>query len=168
VKVSFYIAGAVFEGVGILSLGLPDLIPYGPRVSRWLSARYVRTLNRLLLRIGRPRRQVVELKGIPANSSGVGRPGVTNVENDLPIEQQVALLREHDKESRKAIDDLRDRLETLERGTSRRLEESRGAMEAHVAEALSAARAEYQALRIAGAILLVVGLGLSTAGNLVS
>jgi len=41
-------------------------------------------------------------------------------------------------------------------------------MEDHVAGALAMAGTQYRALRVAGAVLLIIGVGLSTAGNLIN
>ena len=166
---SFYLAGAALEGFGIILLGLPDIIPYRERVSVWLTGRYLRGINRLRLLIRRPRTQVVALTGIASEgSAAMGASVVKRVGSGMPLEGQVALLREHDQETQEGLNELRGRLDALESGTSKRFEKSRAAMEAHVAGALGSAFAQYRPIRVVGAILLLVGLGLATAGNLVS
>jgi len=168
-KVAFYIAGAVLEVFGILLLGLPDFLPYGERLSAWLSGRYRRGINRFRQLIHRPRPQVVYLQGVAAEGSASARASIVKrVGAGVPLDQQIALLREHDEETQKGLTELRGRLEDLESGTSQRFEESRAAMEDHVTGALAMAGTQYRALRVAGAVLLIIGVGLSTAGNLLS
>jgi hypothetical protein len=169
VKVSFYLAGAALEGFGIILLGLPDIIPYRERLSVWLTGRYRRGMNRLRLLIRRPRTQVVVPLGIPSEESvALGASVVKRVGAGMSLEEQVALLREHDQETQEGLNDLRGRLDALTSGTLKRFEETRAEMEDHVSVALASAFARYRPIRVVGAVLLLVGLGLSTAGNLVS
>lgn len=51
--------------------------------------------------------------------------------------------------------------------TGRRLAELRDGMTRHVSAELAAAEAVYRALRVNGAIFLVLGLALTTSGNFV-
>jgi hypothetical protein len=170
VKVSLYIAGAVLELLGVVSLGLPDVIPFGRRFSRWLAARFLRVRNfvrRLLRRKWIIR--VVESGGLSLEGSNVMTVfGITPIGGDIPLEEQVALLRAHDVETQKRMNQFDDRLVRFEQGTSARIDETRAELQSNVAAALARARVEYRALRIAGAIALLIGLGLSTSGNLVN
>jgi hypothetical protein len=169
-KSALYVAGAVFEFGGLVFAILPDLVPGARRFSRWLDPRWRRLENRVRRLLHLPSRPHVIVVGAGAIALAVGGHVRAEVSIDpaADIERRVEFLLRRDQEHQRALGLLGERLENIEHESEKRLQALREGMETHVTEALAATGASYRAVRILGALALFVGLGLSTAGNLVS
>jgi hypothetical protein len=89
--------------------------------------------------------------------SGEGAFGVVST-SATTIDDKVEYLLRRDQDAQRQMSELAGRISNLEAETPRQLEDAQRRLERHVADALAAAQAEYRPLRIAGTVLLVVGL----------
>ena len=156
--VALLVVGVVAEFVGIVCLGFPDFIPGATRLSRWLRGRSRRVENRLRRLVGLPLRPVVYQASIGgAITLGGSVSGVVGT-SATTIEEKVEYLLRRDQDAQRQANELAERVGGLERETSRRLDEARQRMEAHVASELATAHEEYRPLRIVGTVALAIGL----------
>lgn len=121
--------GAAFEFVGIILVGSPDVFPAAARVSAWLRARSLRALDPIRRWIGRPRRHVVEAGAAISAEAALSASGIVSIRDEATLEEKVAFLLRRDEESQRGANEFRDRLATLERESSKRLDELRRGME---------------------------------------
>jgi hypothetical protein len=161
-----YAAGAFSEFVGIALVASPDLVPGARRLSRGV-APWLRTFEngvRRLLRL--PGRNVVVTVGAAGSLGLTGSvSAVKSVAEDATLERRVDFLLQRDQEAQKQANAQAERIATLERESAKKLAEAREQMETHVSSELVAASAEYRPARIIGALAVLIGLGLATAGN---
>jgi hypothetical protein len=168
VKPTLYIVGAIFELVGIVMLAAPDWNTYTRRLgslTRRIFDRVLALIRRLLRRPKHVTAHAVDLGlAIETNLSGsaiVGQgPGAS-------IEDRIAFLLRRDEQTQRDVNELRGRVEAIERESPEKLAALRVELEQHVSTQLEIDRADYRAGRALGAVLLAIGLGISTAGNLV-
>ena len=90
-----------------------------------------------------------------------------DVDPEASIERKVEFRLAQHAQQRDAVATLDERLEDLEKSSAKQLDELRQWSEAHVAETMTQISSENRAIRVVGALLLAIGLGLSTAGNFV-
>jgi hypothetical protein len=166
VKTSLYVAGALCELFGIALLAAPDFVPGALRAVGWIRVRSRQVENRVRRLLGLPRHATVVGVTGAASVSAFGQLSTLVETSETTVEGQVAFLLRRDRVTQEAISDVRARLDEVERGSERGRVELRKELRGHVSEALAAARADFRAARIWGAVLLVIGLGLSTWGNL--
>jgi hypothetical protein len=167
VQVALYVIGGVLELFGILLSVSPDLVPGARRFSAWLDPRRRRLENRVrrLLHL-RPRAQVIEVGAIGSVTT-MGNIGLlVTVNPDATVEEKVEFLLRRDRERQEAFGGLAGRVEDVERESVSRDDELGERMEKHVAESLDLAASRFRSIRLIGAVLLAIGLVLSTAGNL--
>jgi hypothetical protein len=93
--------------------------------------------------------------------------GIVSVDPAATPERRIEFLLRRAEETQREMNALTDRVASLERESSQRLDELRERMEAHVSTRLSAALAEYRPARAIGAIFLAFGLGLTTAASFI-
>lgn len=84
---------------------------------------------------------------------------------EASLERKIEFLLQRDQEAQEEANQFRARLDAVECGSAKRLEELREGMERHVAESLVAAHEQYLPLRLLGAAVLFVGVGCATAAN---
>jgi len=152
-------AGAFLELVGLF-LGIwPDLTPSGLQISRWL--------DRLYRLLGIPRNQD-STPGTGALLASVTDPiGVTAVAAlEMSDHEKIEGLMKSTAALRGDVADLKAQNDKLQREWSERLADARRGIEVSFQQALSAKLEEYGPHRIAGFIVLVLGLALSTWANL--
>jgi hypothetical protein len=152
---------------GIVLVGSPDIFPQAERFSAWLRASARRLRDRVLRLIGRRRPVVVSGTGAGAMALGGHARGVKSIPEDASLEEKVAYLLMREQETQLNVSDLQIHLADLGRESAERLEELRGRMEGHVADALRAAHERYLGLRLFGIVVLAVGLVCATAANFV-
>ena len=167
-RVTLYVLGAILELSGILFLAAPDLVPGAIRLSHWTGTHWRPIENRIRRLLHLPGRSIV----INAEAAGVsilaGRvSAVKSVSADADIEQRVAFLLQRDQEAQRDLNLLAERLVDAEEKSERRLGELRGAMEAHVGHALTAAQEDYRTARGIGTIALILGLAMTTTANFI-
>jgi hypothetical protein len=162
VRVALYVLGAVFEFVGIVVIAAPDFAPVVTRVADRLR----RLIARIRLLLGRPGHQVIGAAYI-GSAASFGSVGLVATSGASTLEEKIEFLLRRDKDAQVGMNDLRDRVATIERESPERLDQLRDGLIEHVAAERAAAEATYRTERTLGAIALAVGLILSTIGNLV-
>jgi hypothetical protein len=138
------------------------------RIAGWIRVRWrpiENRLRRLLHLPGRP--VVVKAEAAGALSLAGHVSAVKSIDEGASLERKIAFLLRRDLETQANVDSLGKRLGDLEAASERRLDELRGAMEAHVARELAAAREDYRAVRIYGTVALALGLLSTTLANFV-
>lgn len=167
-QIVLYSFGGLFELVGITLAAAPDLVPGARRFSRWAAPRWRRFENRIrrLLRL-RPR-TITASVGLAGEVNLAGSmDAIISVAPTATLDEKVEFLLRRDQERQRDANELRRRIEAIDRDATRRLADLRVIMEAQVEEALAAAATEYRAARVVGAIALAIGLCLSTWGNFI-
>jgi hypothetical protein len=160
--------GAVLEFGGIVALAFPDFLPQGRRLSRWLTHRADLLINGIRLLLGLPPLHKSVSVETTDSVRVSDRASVLKLPRDDPIiEEKVAFLLERDQETQAAISTLGGRVQDLEEGTPRQLEQLREDLREHVVAKLASADEEYRALRIVGTIALAAGLACTTAASFV-
>ena len=161
-RAALYIAGAIFELFGIVLVASPDLFPQAARVSRWIADRSGELRDALLQMIGRGKLQthpVGASVAMPYDIEGWTKSPVP----DATLEENVGYLLERVEAIQHVLTAFGGRIAVLERDLPRRVSAVRSEMDARLRAALSA----YLPLRLVGIAALILGLALSTAGNLV-
>lgn len=92
---------------------------------------------------------------------------IVSVNPDATPEEKIEFLLRQDQERQRDVNELRERVQMLERESSKRLAELGSRMERYVVEALAEAASSYRPVRVIGSIALAIGLGLTSAGNFV-
>jgi hypothetical protein len=164
-RVTLYVTGAVLELGGILLVAWPDLLPYAARASQALRVAAERIGDRLRRLLRRPRHQVVHMGAADAVAIANSISVVVSPNPDATLEERVEYLLRREEEAQAKLNAHDERLRAIEKHVPERLDELRAETQEHVASELSAAESRYRPLRFVGALLLAVGLGLTTAGN---
>ncbi len=162
---TFVIAGAALQLVGIVAVGSPDIVPYRDRISQALGVAGRRVVDRVRLLLRRPRGQVIEVSGIGSASAVGGASLIVSVKADATMEERVEYLLRRDQEAQKKLNEHDGRLRAIEEQVPEQLDELRAETREHVSTSITAAERRYRPLKFAGAIALVVGLGLTTAAT---
>ena len=165
---TLYVFGAVFELGGIVMLAAPDWNTYTKRLSGWTQRFFYRLRDRLRRLLRLPRHVTMHAGSGSFTVSGTATAsGIVGISADAPIDEKVEFLLRRDEQAQREADKLRGRVEAIERESPEKLDALRRELQVHVATTLEAEKADYRAGRALGAFALVVGLALSTAGNLV-
>jgi hypothetical protein len=167
VKPTFYIVGALCEMLGIILVATPDLVPGAVRLAHWMRVHWRPTENQIRRLLGLPLRSIVHTVGMAGTIELAGRISAIKSTGAATIEEKVEFLLRRDQEAQRDVNDLRGRVEDLEAETSRKLGELRDELMTRVADARTAAQADYRTARIGGTITLAIGLALTTIGNFV-
>jgi hypothetical protein len=167
VKPTLYATAAALELLGILLIAAPDFVPGALRLAGWGRVRWRRVENRVRRALGLPLRTVVHTATVEGTITVAGSlSGIVDVNPSATIDEKVEFLIRRNRESQQAVNALSERLADLERESRRLLDELRDELTGHVAQALTEAQADYRATRVWGAAILVLGVLLSTWGNL--
>lgn len=161
------VAGALFEFVGIVVMVFPDAFPYALQLSTWLRKHTRAVVDRVRRLLGRPRHITFE-----ASTGGVVTLGgratlLKGVSGSATLEQKVDFLLRRDQEAQRDVDTLREKLEDLAAGASKRLDEVRREMETRFAGELTTALEAHRPLRVLGTLALLIGLGCATYANFI-
>jgi hypothetical protein len=163
VKATFYIVGAVVEFVGILLVASPDLVPFADRVAAWSRPR-VRAIKK---RLGLRTRS--DVNGYYASDSVTvsDRASAVVSSGANTLEGKVEFLLRRDADAQQHMNKLVERVMDLEERVTRETDTLRHHAEGRIESRIEETQWEYRVVRWCGVGALVVGLGLSTAGNLV-
>lgn len=160
VKTALYILGACFELIGIVLVASPDLLPFVVPLARaWRRFRY---------RVGGPfTPRPIVYKDAPEFEDQVNMRA-NDIYQRVPVSTggKFAYLFGRDEETQHDMNKLRNRVEDLETEVARGIAALRDELVTHVSDKVAAAQADYRFVRRTGAITLLVGLVLSTWGNL--
>jgi hypothetical protein len=166
-KTSLYIVGAVVELSGVVLVASPDLVPGALRFAAWARPRLRRIENRArrLLR-ARPRAVVIQAQatGVTRASGHASATVSTSVQT---LEEKVEFLLRRDAEAQSSMNQLGQRVGSLEETLEREVASVREHLEDRIEDRITEAHRDFQTARFFGVAALAVGLGLSTAGNLV-
>lgn len=166
---TLYGVGAALELIGIILVSSPDLVPGTLRLVRWIRPRWRRIENRIRRLLGLPARGVTyEGSATVRLEMNLSAMGVVGIDPNASLEDKVAFLVRRHSETEQTINKLAQRVTAIETGTPKRVAELRAEMEAHVTRELAAAKEDYRFARISGAIVLAIGLALTTTANFVS
>jgi hypothetical protein len=91
---------------------------------------------------------------------------VVEFNREASLEEQVAFLLRRNVESQTETNALAARIAALEEETPGRLEALRAELEEHVSRTVATAKEDYRTARVMGALVLVLGLALTTLANL--
>jgi len=168
-RATLYIVGAVLEVVGIILVASPDLVPGAVRLARWVRPRWRRVENRVrrILRLPPGGITYEDAATVGLNLS-ISTAAEVGFNPEASLEDKVAFLLRRNSETQKEMNALSQRLDAIETEAPKRVDELRAELEAHIAHELTAAKEDYRAARIGGAMVLAVGLALTTTGNFVS
>jgi hypothetical protein len=100
-----------------------------------------------------------------ARASGYASATVSTSAHTL--EERVEFLLRRDAEVQKSVNQLGQRVGNLEESLEREIASVREHLEGRIEDRLAEAHRDFQTARFFGVAALTVGLGLSTAGNLV-
>jgi hypothetical protein len=167
VRVALYIIGAAFEILGIVLIASPDLVPGAVRAAGWTRRRWRPIENRIRRWLRLPPRTIFANIGLATEVSGASRISAVVSTGADTIEKQVEFLLRRDQETQKAVNAIHEQLGEIARAAESGLDTLRAEFTSHVAAEIATAQADYRAVRIGGTVALVIGLVLSTAGNLV-
>jgi hypothetical protein len=167
-KPSLYVLAAAFELLGIGLLAAPDLVPGAIRAAGWIRVKARAVENRVRRLLGLPRHVTVYAESATATLSASGQISTIVGTSATTVEDRVAFLLRRDHDIQEAINDVRHRLEEIERASQRGLRDLGEELRGHVTDTVAAARADYRAARLWGVAVLVIGLGLGTWANLAS
>lgn len=161
--------GAILEWLGIMLVGSPDLVPLSKRFSRW-GRQKAQAVTRGAERLFRRRKHAHVVGAVSAGGS-IAMTGHASVFHSLPadatIEQKVDFLMRRDQQSQTVNDALSRRLEELGAESETGLRGLRAELETLIDKNLGELKREYFLAKLVGVAALVVGLGLTTAGNFV-
>ena len=178
VKTTLYVSGAVIEFVGIMLVSSTDVIPVAGSFASW-SGRELRSAKSAILRCVRsvkeaisrrpsaePRPRPAYIEGSAAASSSATAEITTGLGLGTADEKLERLLPQF-RETQREVRYLAARLDEVQRAGNAAREALRAEFEDKTEARIATAAAEARATRFLGAVLLVIGLGLSTAWNLV-
>jgi hypothetical protein len=161
------VTGALAELVGIVLVASPDLVPGAVRFAGWIRPRWRRFENRLRRVLRLPHRGVTHEMSASGAIAPSGRiSAVVEFNREASLEEQVAFLLRRNVESQTETNALAARIAALEEETPGRLEALRAELEEHVSRTVATAKEDYRTARVMGALVLVLGLALTTLANL--
>jgi hypothetical protein len=167
-------AGAL-ELWGVVLVAWPELAPLLQRlrtvVARLRDAATVlarRAINWVRLKVGRPRPHTVSVSpgGISA-AGGVGARGVISVSPGATDAVKIEYLLRQDRKTQDRFSDVEEKLGELPERWQADIEAAAGTLRQEHKESLTELRREHLTQRLGGVAFLVIGLVLSTWGNLI-
>jgi hypothetical protein len=168
---ALFIAGSTFDALGVFLVLAPDLVPYRKRLSVWLRRSYRRFVDwvrrgvdRLLRALGRRRAHVVTAGAAIEASAALSAKAFVSPPEGASLEEKVEYLLGRERLAQDRFGSIEGRLADLE---SRRLDELRNLLEAHVSEAITEAERRYRPLRVLGGFSLVAGLVCLSVANFI-
>jgi hypothetical protein len=168
VRTAFYVCGALAELCGIVLVASPDLVPGAVRFIGWWRPRWRRIENRIRLRLRLKPRPLIVSGSLSATAKTSGSLAAIVSTGATTVDEKVEYLLRRDRETQQRVNDLAMRLENVEAAHPEDLAVLRDELHRHFEERLGEAQADYRAARIAGAALLMLGLGLTTGANFLS
>lgn len=166
--------GGSAEVFGLLLVAAPELVPIlqgiasavlgGWRRIRDLMRRAERALRRL---VHRPRAHVVSAGAGIATAGGLGASGRVSPRRDATLEEKVEFLLRRDENVQDRLEEVNRSLESMPRRWRSDITETSETLRDEHTRALEQLRDRHLKARLMGVALLVVGIGLATAGNLV-
>lgn len=160
------VVGAVLELFGIVLVASPDLVPGTMRLVRWIRPRWRRVENRVRRLLRLPVRAItyedfatVTMKMHASATAEVG------IDPHASLEDKVAFLLRRHSETERSLNTLAQRLTAVETDTPTRIAELRTEMETHIERRLESAKEDYRVARVGGALVLALGLAMTTAAN---
>lgn len=169
----FSFAGSA-ETFGLLLVAAPELVPIlqtiGLAVVRGWSRmkvllRQAEGAVRRLLR--RPRGQVVSASGALVTAAGFSAKGRVGLKEDATLEEKVEYLLRRDEAVQDRFEETHDSLESMPGRWRADIREASETLRGEHTRALEQMRDRHLKARLLGVALLLVGIGLATAGNLV-
>ncbi len=177
-RTTLYVSGAVIEFVGIMLVSSTDVVPMAGSFASWCG-RELRSAESAILRWVRsvkeaisqrpsaePRPRPAFIEGSAAASSSATAEITTRLGLGTADEKLERLLPQF-REAQREVRHLAARLDDVQRAHNAAREALRAEFEGKIEARIATAAAQARAARFLGAMLLVIGLGLSTAGNLV-
>lgn len=166
-KSVLYIVGALIELSGIVLVASPDLFPGAIRLAAWARPRLRWIENRLRLVLPLQPRSVVHNEHVSGTIQVSGSASAVASTGASTLEERLAFLLRRDAEAQQHLNRLVERVKGLEDQLSRETGMLGTYVQNEIDYRIVAANRDYQVARIIGVVALAVGLGLSTAGNLI-
>jgi hypothetical protein len=165
VQETLFILGAIFQLLGIVLVGSPDLVPGAVRLGTWTRGRIDRASARLLRLIGRQRARFVPLSDTAIVEMTGSVSPVKSVNPQATLQERVKFLLARDQEAQRDVNALNERLAAIERDVPRLLDDLRTVIEAELGKRLEETQANLRAARLYGIVALLIGLALTTAAS---
>jgi hypothetical protein len=166
------IAGSL-ELWGVLLVASPELVPVLRRLGAalfdlWGSTKSLarRAADWALRKLGRPRKHHVSLSAAVSGGGAMSAKGTVGVREGATNEEKIEFLLQRDQATQSRLADLREELDELPRRWRADMEAKAGTLRREQQKGLARLRDEHLAARFGGVVLLVLGLGLATWGNL--
>ena len=178
-KTTLYVSGAVIEFVGIMLVSSTDVIPVAGSFASWCGRelrsaksailRWIRSVTEAISRrhSAEPRPRPAYIEGSAAVTSSATAEITTGLGLGTADEKLERLLPQY-RETQREVRYLAARLDEVQRASNAAREALRAEFEDKIEARIATAAAKARATRFLGAVLLVIGLSLSTAGNLVN
>jgi hypothetical protein len=167
VKITFYIVGAVIELAGIVLVASPDLFPGAIRLAAWSRQRLRQVETRIRRLLRRKPRSIVHAVHASDSIQISGSASAVVSTGARTLEEKVEYLLRRDTEAQDHMNKLVDRVKSQEERLTRKIDTLRAYLEGHIDHRIAEVHRDYQTARFIGVAALVLGLGLSTAANLV-
>jgi hypothetical protein len=162
-KTILSLVGAVVELLGILLVASPDLVPGAGRFAAWARPR----IENLVRRLVRARPHPINQETATSELRLGGNLLVKLSSQAQTLQEQVAFLLRRDAEAQRSMNELRQRVGSLEEALKREVASVQEHLEDRIEDRIAEAQRDFRTARFFGVAALAVGLGLSTAGNLV-
>jgi hypothetical protein len=159
--------GAVIELAGVVLVASPDLFPGALRLAAWSRPRLRQIENRIRLLLRRQPSSIVHAAHVSGSIQVSGSASAVVSTGARTLEEKVEFLLRRDAEAQGHMNELVDRVKRLEQRLTREIDTLRAHLERQIDHRIAEVHRDYQTARFIGVAALVLGLGLSTAANLV-
>jgi hypothetical protein len=166
--------GGSAEAFGLLLVAAPELVPIlqsigSAVVGSWLRMKALlrkaeRAVRRLL---HRPSGQVVSAGGALATAAGMSARGRVGPKEGATLEEKVEYLLRRDEDVQDRLEEVHHSLESMPARWRADISEASETLRSEHTRALEQMRDRHLKARLLGVALLLIGIGLATAGNLV-